>query len=130
MAPTQTAENGRGRTGRFAKGNPGGPGRPRGLDFRAVVAAHAELTGFCIEGAIIEVFTALLRQAREGDVAAAKFLIERLCGKDESAEAEGPPSQLSEAERIRRIEDLLETARRRREAADTSSAAAPRACRT
>ena len=122
MAPTHTAENGRARTGRFAKGNPGGPGRPRGLDFRAVVAAHAERTGFSIEGAIIDVFISLLRQAHEGDVAAAKFLIERLCGKDESAEAEAPPSQLSEDERIRRIEELMETARRRRAAAETTSA--------
>jgi hypothetical protein len=113
MAPTQTANNGRARSGRFAKGNPGGPGRPRGLDFRSVVAAHAELTGSSIEAAIIEVFDALLRQASEGDVAAAKLLIDRLCGKDDSLATTEPPL-LSDCERVARIEEILETARQRR----------------
>ncbi len=121
MAPTQTAENGRARTGRFAKGNPGGPGRPRGFDFRAVVAAHADLSGFSVEGVVIEVFLSLVRQARAGDVAAARFLIERLCGKDESSAEGTPPSQLTEIERVQRIEELLESARRRRAAAEQLS---------
>ena len=116
MAPNQTASIGRSRTGRFTQGNPGGPGRPRGLDFRAVVAEKAEGEGIAVEDAIWDIFQSLLAQARQGDVQAAKLLIERLCGK-ETIEVEigeqMPP--MSDVELAAQISAILAAAARRQE---------------
>ncbi len=69
-----TRRNGRKRTdrgpdGRFAEGNPGGPGRPRGYArlFREVVN----------EDALTEVLQAVLTRAREGDLRAAEVILRR-----------------------------------------------------
>lgn len=117
--PNKSAANGRTAGGRFAKGNPGGPGRPRGFDFRKIVEDHVEATGSSVEDTILAVFLSLFRQAREGDVSAAKFLIERLCGKDPLAvdiKQEIDGHALSDVERTARIEAILDGARRRAEA--------------
>jgi len=62
--------------------NPDGLGQPRGLDFRAVIAARAESEGISIEGALWDVFQSLLLQARLGDVQAARLLLDHLCDKE------------------------------------------------
>lgn len=82
--PEKTAGNGVRNpvTGQFLPGHPGGPGRPRGLDFRALVAAHR---GDTLPAAMVDLFDALMLRARNGDVQAAKLLLDRLCdaqGKD------------------------------------------------
>lgn len=67
-------------TGRFVKGNPGGPGNPHNKKagmFRA--ALYNAVTPEDIE----EVVQALLEKAKEGDVAAARELLDRLIGKPE-----------------------------------------------
>ena len=70
--------------GRFTPGSPGGPGRPRSpsADLRRAVAEaitpdHA--------AAIIRRLT---RQALEGDIAAARLVLERTCGRVPEAPAE------------------------------------------
>ena len=81
--PDKTAEDGRDpETGRFLPGNSGGPGRPRGLDFRRVVAERAAAAGIPLEAAVWSIFTSLLRRARDGDVHAAKLTLDRLCDND------------------------------------------------
>ena len=114
--PSQSAEIGRSRTGRFTKGNPGGPGRPRGIDFSAAVAEKAEAEGISIEDAIWGVFQALLAEAQKGDVQAAKLLIDRLCGK-ETGEREVRPQvpPMSDVERAARLNAILAAAARRAE---------------
>lgn len=66
----------------FEKGNPGGPGRPKGYDFRAIVEDYVKANKTSVESAIEKLFKSLLASAEGGDVNAAKLLIERLCGKD------------------------------------------------
>lgn len=122
-APNQTASIGRARTGRFAKGNPGGPGRPRGIDFRAAVAAKAEAEGISVEDAIWQVFQSLLAQAHRGDVQAAKLLLDRLCGKDTvevKVEPQAPP--MTDIERAARVNAILASAVRRAEEAAAATA--------
>jgi len=58
-------------------GNPNG--RPRVIDFRALV--H-RARGETVEAKLLAVFDSLAEQAAAGDVAAAKLLLERICGKD------------------------------------------------
>lgn len=115
MAPTQTADNGRTTSGRFAKGNSGGPGRPRGIDFRAVVAQRAEAEGSRIEEIIWEVFEMLLAASRAGDVQAARVLLDRLCGKETSRIDVGVDAgrTMSDLERATRISAILHAAQAR-----------------
>jgi hypothetical protein len=81
--PDKIAENGRDpKTGRYLPGHPGGPGRPRGIDFRRLVTEKAEATGLPLESALWSVFMALLKQAREGDVRAARLILDRICDVD------------------------------------------------
>ena len=81
--PDKTAEDGRDpETVRFLPGSSGGPGRPRGLDFRRVVAERAAAAGIPLEAAVWSIFTSLLRRARDGDVQAAKLILDRPCDSD------------------------------------------------
>ena len=63
--------------GTFAKGNPGGPGRPRRWD-RALRKAAAEAV-------TTEHVTAIMRRATrmalEGNLSAMRFVVERTCGR-------------------------------------------------
>jgi len=84
-APSETVGNGRGPGGRFAPGNPGGPGRPKGYDFRLIVTDHLAETGETVEDVISEAFANLRAIGKGGDaaaVAANKLIIERLCESD------------------------------------------------
>jgi hypothetical protein len=68
----------RGSDGRFAKGNPGGPGNPHARQVaRLKSALHEALT----EEGIAAVARAMLEKAQEGDVAAARLLLEYSIGK-------------------------------------------------
>ena len=104
-SPKKTATNGRDQSsGRFLPGNRGGPGRPRGLDFRRVVAEQAEAAGVGLEGALWAVFQAILRRAKSGDVQAAKLLLDRVCVADMIEEERGqPPSAIEAAAAISAI---------------------------
>jgi hypothetical protein len=59
--------------GRFTKGNPGGPGRPR-----KVVKAAADALDERVAAAAGDLFELALRQADEGNTAALKMLLDRV----------------------------------------------------
>lgn len=66
--------------GRLLPGYTANPnGRPRGYDFRAEVEKHAQENGVSISDALWQVFQAMLRKACDGDVQAAKLIIDKLC---------------------------------------------------
>ena len=70
--------------GDFAKGNPGGPGRPRGsLDFMTIARELAKKTGEPVEDAVETCLSSLKELAAEKDVPAIKTLLDRLCGPQE-----------------------------------------------
>ena len=62
-----------GRDGRFIKGNPGGPGRPR-----RVLKAAAEALDERIAGKAGDLFEMAFKQAAEGNSTALKMLIDRV----------------------------------------------------
>src|SRR5947199_10836989 len=68
---TKTAE-GRERNGRFAKGCRGGPGNPFA---RAVAALRTRLLQRVTEGDVDAVTDQLIRQARDGDLAAIRLFL-------------------------------------------------------
>lgn len=78
-------DSGRERNGRFAKGNPGGPGRPRGSGNALRRAAEGAVTPDHV-AAIIRRAT---RMALEGDIAAMRIVLERVCGRPHEAPAQG-----------------------------------------
>lgn len=79
--PNKSEESGRDpRTGKFLPGNNANPkGRPRGYDFRAEIEKHAAANNVSISEALWAVFNAMLRKACDGDVQAAKLIIDKLC---------------------------------------------------
>jgi len=85
-APSVSAENGnRDASGRFVPGHSlPGPGRPKGFDFRAIATARAEAEGLSLEDAIYKVCRGLLTAAENGDVAAARLVLDRLCTADDA----------------------------------------------
>lgn len=66
--------------GHFAKGWDGGPGRPRGLDFRKCAEEWAQSKGKTLDAAALDVVDAIFTAARAGDMSAAKLLVDRLFG--------------------------------------------------
>jgi len=93
--PSTTAGNGRGSGGRFAPGNRYARGNPHA---RRVARLRAELLRAVAPDHIREVVAALLTQAKSGDVAAAKELLQRLLG---------PPVELDLLERLETLERHL-----------------------
>ena len=73
--------------GRFAAGNPGGPGRSKGRGYELQRAAQ--------EAVSVEHIQALMRKALrmglEGNLAAMRFVVERTCGKPPDAPATAVP---------------------------------------
>ena len=58
-----------------------GPGRtPGSLDFMAICRRNAEETGHDLETAIWITARAMFKKSIKGDVQAAKFIVDRLCG--------------------------------------------------
>lgn len=82
MAVPPLVGNGRDAKGRFAAGNPGGPGNPFARRVAALRKAFLEVVG---EEDIKEVVQALLRRAKEGDVAAIKVMLAYAIGKPAEA---------------------------------------------
>ena len=70
--------NGRTARGRFAKGNPGGPGNPYA---RRVADLRAALLESVTEQDIRAVARALVKRAKEGEIPAIRELLDRLMGK-------------------------------------------------
>ena len=68
------------RTGRFLPGNPGGPGRKRNIDLADAARRYAKTKNIDLETAVGEIMVAMIGQAKEGDVHAAKLVLDRLCG--------------------------------------------------
>lgn len=82
--------NGRTARGRFAKGNPGGPGNPHA---RRVAALRTALLASVTERDVKQVAQALVKRAKQGDVPAVRELLDRLLGKagDITPDDAGPP---------------------------------------
>lgn len=71
-------QNGRDPRGRFVRGNPGGPGRPRNPKvLRLQAAFRAAITPKRLR----ELALTLWNQAMRGDTQAARLLLDRTCGK-------------------------------------------------
>lgn len=70
--------NGRDPNGRFARGNPGGPGNPHAGQ---VAKLRAAILRAVYEGDIETIIAKLVEQAREGDLAAAREVLDRTIGK-------------------------------------------------
>ena len=84
------SRNGRTARGRFAPGNPGGPGNPYA---KRVADLRAALLESVTEADIRAVARALVKRAKAGEVPAIRELLDRLVGKREDAvpEMAGPP---------------------------------------
>ena len=67
--------------GRYAAGNPGGPGRPKGKGYELLRAAQEAVTPEHIN-AIMKKAVLL---ALQGNLAAMKFVLERTCGRPPEA---------------------------------------------
>ena len=89
------ANGGRDPKGRFAKGNPGGPGNP---DAAKVARLRTALLEAVSAGDVKAIIKSLVKQAKHGDVAAAKVTLDRLLG---------PPLPLDFQERLARLEEIL-----------------------
>ncbi len=108
--------------GRFVAGHVGRGGRPKGYDFRKIVAEESAKHGVPVEVAVWAIYTALLKRARRGDVAAARILLDRLCPRDETIHITDDRPRMTDLERGVRIEQLLAiAARRKREAEEGDS---------
>ncbi len=84
--PATSPASGRDRGGRFAKGNPGGPGNPFA---RRVAALRSALIQSVQAEDLIAIARALIEKARQGDdVAAARLVYQYVLGK--AAEAVNP----------------------------------------
>ncbi len=94
----QSNNGGRGPGGRFAKGNPGGPGNPNAGQMARLRAALLNLPA--IEEGIKSVFCVQLDKAiTRGDTRAAKLVLSYLIG---------PPRDVALEERLDRIEAAIE----------------------
>ncbi len=93
--------------GRWTIGNKGNPaGRPRGIDARAAFA-RARGEADC-EKAVVDTLTAMLAAALEGDTAAARIVLERLCGPvRQEVDLAVDDSRLDDATVVRRLHGML-----------------------
>ena len=104
--PTRPLGDGRDSRGRFAKGNPGGPGNPLG---GRVSRLRTALLNAVSEADIEAIVSRLIAQAKDGDTAAAKEILLRCLGK---------PEAIDVLERVEELESIVNRlkARRRRTA--------------
>ena len=79
---TTKAAEGRERDGRFAKGNPGGPGNPFA---REVAALRTLLLQRVTRGDVEAVADQLIKQAREGDLVAVRLFLLYILGRPAAA---------------------------------------------
>lgn len=71
----------RGKNGRFLPGNPGGPGNPQAA---RVAQLRAATLAAVTPAQMKRVMRSLVEKAIDGDVAAARLLLERCLGKEET----------------------------------------------
>jgi len=76
--PKENGANGRDEKGRFVEGNRGGPGNPNAIK---VAKLREALLAAVTAKDLREVVKALVREAKKGDVAAARELFDRVLGK-------------------------------------------------
>jgi hypothetical protein len=100
MRPSNSASDGRDPAGRFAPGNKSGLGRP--LASRAA-KLRAKLFDAVSDDDLVAIAQALVREAKAGDVTAAREVLDRLLGK---------PVELDLIERLDALEQSLQEARR------------------
>jgi hypothetical protein len=100
-AKPTAADGGRDPHGRFTKGNAGGPGNPFA---RRVAALRAALLAAVTEEDLEAVARELVRQAKEGDLAAARLLLSYTLGKP-AAPVDPDTLDLHEFELFRRVPD-------------------------
>ena len=81
-APSPNGDNGRDASGRFVAGNPGGPGNPHA---RQVGQLRSALIEAVTDKDIERIFATLVRRAIEGDVRAAKEVLDRVLGRPQEA---------------------------------------------
>lgn len=108
--PSTNGNNGRDQTGRFTKGNPGGPGNPFA---RKVSMMRRVMLDAVSEKDLRAIVQTLVVKAKEGDTAAIKILFDRTIGK--ATQALDPDRlELEELE----LAKLVKYARPRKYAAD------------
>jgi hypothetical protein len=105
-----TSENGNTerRNGKFAPGNPGGPGRPPGstaYDIRAIAKDYAAKEGLCLEESVWKVLKAMIDRGTNGDVHAAKLVLDRLCQSDPVAVRWDDTDPEEVAQKVQRLMD-------------------------
>src|SRR5882672_12518392 len=98
----QTPTNGHEANGRFAKGNPGGPGNPFA---RQVAALRKVIINRLTEEDLLAITEALLAKAKEGSVGAAKLLLGYAIGKPASA----PDPDRLDGQELKHFKDQVET---------------------
>lgn len=86
-----TDDSGRDASGRFAAGNPGGPGGPRRRSSELRRAAEEAISPEYIQ-ALIRKFT---RMGLEGNLGAARLVFERTCGRAAEPQMEAAPISIS-----------------------------------
>lgn len=104
---------GRDEKGRFAVGNPGGPGRPRKPDLFAVALEGAAREGVDLRASLWAVLQAIVQRALTGDVSAAKLVLDRLTDPDPIVVEH--TGTVTDADAARQIQALLATAAARKE---------------
>ncbi len=119
MVPSTNGDNGREATGRFAKGNAGGPGNP----FASRVAALRILLLDAVSNDDLRaVIAKLVEQAKAGDLAAIRELLDRIMGKPLAGLAvaldAGDNVPLSIEERRAELLKIVERLKRRAESAE------------
>ena len=93
-------DGGRDSGGRFTKGNPGGPGNPYA---RRVAELRSTMIDAVTDADMQVVIAAIVQQARDGDLAAAKLLFDRTLGPPIAADIMAKIEELDE--RIEAIQD-------------------------
>ena len=95
VTPSPNGSNGRDAGGRFAKGNPGGPGNPLAAKVGRLREAAFDAVS---EADMRAVLAKLVEQAKAGDIQAAKVLLDRCLGRTLEADL---------IERMEALEDAL-----------------------
>ena len=97
----QTPTNGHDAKGRWAKGNPGGPGNPFA---RQVAKLRKVIINRLTEEDLLAITEALLAKAKEGSVGAAKLLLAYALGKPASA----PDPDRLDGQELKHFKDQVE----------------------
>jgi len=82
-SPSTNGPNGRDSAGRFLPGHPGGPGNPFA---RRVAELRSALLSAVSAEDLRDIIAAMIGAAKNGDVAAAKLVFERVLGQPEAAD--------------------------------------------